>query len=113
MVPQRRKFRIERDQRRSTDQSIHWVCFHTRTTERTFFTMAQEAFQKALGALADENYRKGLESDPNKLTKDFNLSPSEQVILMAVGEACGAMPDVSGYAASSGGVVIACCCCCP
>jgi hypothetical protein len=75
--------------------------------------MAQEAFQKALGALADENYRKGLESDPSKLVKDFDLSPSEQVILMAVGEACGAMPEVSGYLASSGTTVNCCCCCCP
>jgi hypothetical protein len=87
--------------------------FYESMNERTLFTMAEASFQKAIGALADEKYRKSLESDPSKLLKDFDLSPSEQVILMAVGEACGAMPEVSGYLASSGGVVIACCCCCP
>jgi hypothetical protein len=80
--------------------------------ERELFTMAEASFQKAIGALADEKYRKSLESDPSKLVKDFDLSPSEQVILMAVGEACGAMPEVSGYLASSGGTYC-CCCCCP
>jgi len=74
--------------------------------------MTQASFQKALGALADENYRKSLEADPTKWGKDFDLSPGEQVILMAVGEACGGMPEVSGYLASTGGIYC-CCCCCP
>jgi hypothetical protein len=73
--------------------------------------MAQASFQKALGALTDENYRKSLETDPSKWAKDFDLTPGEQVILMAVGEACGAMPEVSGYMLSGG--TYCCCCCCP
>jgi hypothetical protein len=77
----------------------------------SFSTMAEASFQKAIGALADEKYRKSLESDPTKLVKDFDLSPSEQVILMAVGEACGAMPEVSGYLSSTN--LYCCCCCCP
>ena len=82
--------------------------------------MSEANFQKALGALTDESYRKSLESDPTKLTKDFNLTPGEQVILMAVGEACGAMSEVSGYmmstTTSSGSLsdtYYCCCCCCP
>jgi hypothetical protein len=79
--------------------------------------MAEATFQKALGALADENYRKSLAEDPTKLMRDFELSPGEQVILMAVGEACGGMPEVSGYmmstSSSAQGGTYCCCCCCP
>jgi len=73
--------------------------------------MTQATFQKALSALTDENYRKSLEPDPTKFVRDFDLTPGEQVILMAVGEACGAMPEVSGYAMSNPGIYCCCCCC--
>jgi hypothetical protein len=74
--------------------------------------MPAATFQKALGALADENYRKSLEANPGKWLKDFDLSPGEQIILLAVGEQCGSLPEVAGYM-SLDNLQCCCCSCCP
>jgi hypothetical protein len=73
--------------------------------------MPAETFQKALGALSDESYRKSLEGNPIKLLKDFDLTPVEQIILLAVGEKCGALSDVEGYLSSPTLTCCSCCCC--
>jgi hypothetical protein len=82
-----------------------------REQEKASHPMPEATFQKALGALTDESYRKSLEGNPGKLLKDFDLTPGEQIILLAVGEKTGAVPDVEGYLSSPTVACCSCCCC--
>lgn len=60
--------------------------------------MPHEAFQAALTKLVnDGEYRTEVATQPTKLRRDFDLSPGEAGLLLAVGEAATGTPDVSGY----------------
>jgi len=69
--------------------------------------MSNKGFQTALRTLVtDVAYVTSLQSDPSRVTKDFDLTSSELGLLVQVGEAAGAqMPEVTGYGMN-------CCCCC-
>jgi len=74
--------------------------------------MSSSEFQNALRRLVtEESYRRAVESDPQRLSADFSLSPGELGLLAAVWEATGTTPEVVGH-----GMMLcswaACCCSC-
>jgi len=78
--------------------------------------MSQQEFQKALKKLVDEaNYRQQVQSDPQRLTNDFQLTGGELGILMAVGQAAAGQLVSAGAGATAANCSssVACCCCCP
>lgn len=77
--------------------------------------MSQEQFKSALQKLVNDTaYRQAVQNDPQKITKDFQLSGGELGLLMTVGQTCaGTIQAGAGAAAASCSSSVACCCCCP
>jgi hypothetical protein len=74
--------------------------------------MSASEFQNALRRLVtDEGYRQTVESDPQRLSNDFALSPGEIGLLAAVWEATGSTPEVVGHSMTLCSWA-ACCCSC-
>ena len=77
--------------------------------------MSQEQFKAALKKLVDDaNYRQQVQNDPQRITRDFQLTGGELGLLMAVGQAsAGTLQAGAGAAAANCSSSVACCCCCP
>lgn len=79
--------------------------------------MTQETFQQALAKLVtDPSYRSTVESDPDRLTSDYSLDPSELEVLQNVWAAATgkerAAPGAVGAADDVSLCISPCCCCC-
>ena len=69
--------------------------------------MSAQTFQQALGRLvSDHEYRRAVESNPNRLTEDFKLDEDEIRVLGQVYDKC-TDGDVAGH-----DIYILVCCCC-